>query len=158
MDFSSLHDDADSSGASPWGNSPTSSPRHAQSGFRDTPASPARFPYTPAAHEYHPEDDEANPFGGPDATEPESGFAPGSMTSSEPSIKSPFGAGTPQQDALDPEPQPEFEPTQESLPRREADPQPTQRPQQLQWKLQAKITALERTGRKDLIFHFDVHV
>jgi hypothetical protein len=33
-----------------------------------------------------------------------------------------------------------------------------QQPQAPQYKLQAKITGLERTGRKDPILRFDVHV
>jgi hypothetical protein len=35
---------------------------------------------------------------------------------------------------------------------------PTQEGKALQYKLQAKITGLERTGRKDPILRFDVHV
>jgi hypothetical protein len=35
---------------------------------------------------------------------------------------------------------------------------PQQRQHMPQYKLQAKLTGLERTGKKDLILRFDVHV
>ncbi|KAK4041898.1 hypothetical protein C8A01DRAFT_14378 [Parachaetomium inaequale] len=167
MDYSSsINDPEQSAEASPWGNSPSSSPRHNRETFGsitgDAPSSPFRYP-----NSNNGLNDDAG-FGGSDTeyrrpdtastvsqvTEPRSeGSAP---TESYPEPQGFAG----DQGPLSPQPQHQQQapnkPTPEQAQRAQEQQQP-RKPPPPQFKLQAKITGLERTGRKDPILRFDVH-
>ncbi|KAJ2893522.1 Vacuolar protein sorting-associated protein 17 [Zalerion maritima] len=157
MDYSSIHE-SDNVGASPWGNSPTTSPQHNQSEFRDpiAPTSPSRFPYSPTGNGDQAEDPTENPFGVPESPPSETGFSQ-SSTGVPDGPEIPFREEQSQQGQQ----QPHLEAHQREGQQQQDPPQVQQQqrrpPQQLTWKLQAKITGIERTGRKDLILRFDVH-
>lgn len=170
MDYSSsIHDADNPAGTSPWGSSPVPSPQHARtSSFPtsgDVPPSPT--PYSSSTPGAGYSNDDIISGGGYQRPESSAGTesvaeSDGHSPDTAESVRSqteqqPFLAGQQQQKA----------PTQQQYqaqPHR-AEPQryhsnarqqqPTQAPQ---YKLQAKITGLERTGRKDPILRFDIHV
>jgi hypothetical protein len=159
MDYSSsLHDD-NPAGVSPWGASPVASPQHPRTSpyppSGDAPSSPTPYSTQSSSASYANEDT----MGAEGQNEPQ-GTAASSYLSeggshrpataesghSQPDSQQQFGGLLPPQQK-GPEPlrsQPQGRQAQE-----------TQGPQ---YKLQAKITGLERTGRKDPILRFDVHV
>jgi hypothetical protein len=167
MDYSASINDADNPvGASPWGNSPESSPRPNRTTFgalgnEAAPVPP--FPFAPQTGN--------NGLG---AEPEEGGFGAGDTNYNRPDTAStvsgtettadagpdlagapPAKSGqqeTPQQERSQVPPK---QPGQHAPQARE---QQVRRPQQSQYKLQAKITGLERAGRKDPILRFDVHV
>ncbi|KAH6715973.1 hypothetical protein BKA61DRAFT_478498 [Leptodontidium sp. MPI-SDFR-AT-0119] len=169
MDYSSsIHDADNPAGTSPWGSSPVPSPQHARtSSFPtsgDVPPSPT--PYSSSTPGAGYSNDDIIGRGGYQRPESSAGTesvaeSDGHRPDTAESVRSqteqqPFLAGQQQQKA----------PTQQQYqaqPHR-AEPQryhsnarqqqPTQAPQ---YKLQAKITGLERTGRKDPILRFDIH-
>ena len=176
MDYSaSIHDAEHPAEASPWGNSPTSSPRPNRTTFNpnitaEPPASPFRFP------------SQTSSAGLPD----DGGFGAGETeyrrpdTASTDSVADTAQSTEAQSDA----PTPQGDHGRDFAPGDQGPPPPRQgesqqpghtqhtgersqqsqeqqqprRPPQPQFKLQAKITGLERTGRKDPILRFDVHV
>jgi len=165
MDYStSIHDD-NPAGASPWGSSPVSSPQHPRTSsfptVGDLPQSPT--PYSPhqSANTGFAADDS---LGGGGFNRPESSAGTESVTT-ESDGRRPDTA-----ESIHSQPEPTFANQQQYQPqiqRQEpqryhgARPQQQQQPPQApapQYKLQAKITGLERTGRKDPILRFDVHV
>ncbi|KAK3352397.1 hypothetical protein B0T25DRAFT_456617 [Lasiosphaeria hispida] len=180
MDYSaSIHDAEHPAEASPWGNSPSSSPRHNRTTFgaiaADPPASPFTYPSQTSSTGISDEDG----FG---PTEPEFPRPSTASTVSAPESlpdESRFGAALQQPEGLEgyltgdqgpPPPPHNQQPPQHSgqavgnhaqppLPQQHLPQQPQQqaRRPQPQLKLQAKITGLERTGRKDPILRFDVH-
>lgn len=164
MDYSAVSTDNETlHGSSPWG---SSSPRADRSGFAptDSPPSPVAAPRPSHAHTQSQDSITGNPF----ANEASAG---GSVTTAQ---KAPTETGQPalNQNSTIP-------PTQQVQPA-SVDPQPhlpTQQPRQEQarpgaaryhsarqnrpvpaYKLQAKVTALERSGRKDPVIRFDVYV
>lgn len=162
MDYSTSINDAENpAGASPWGSSPVLSPQHAPtSAFptsRDAPLSPA--PYSPNGFE---DTIGGGGFQRPDGiAETESaaesdGRRPDTADSNPPPEQQPFLGNQPQapsqQQHQGQPPRPEPQRYHQSARQTQ---QQTQAPQ---YKLQAKITGLERTGRKDPILRFDVHV
>lgn len=140
MDYSASIHETEDPAASPWGNTPGSSPQHDRTTFAnitgDAPV-PA-FPYTPQSSNGlgHGGEDSFPVSGVPtpapadqDAAQTEAGDVPQSAGFEQPAA------------ATDAQPE-----------------EPRKPPQQPQLRLQAKITGLERTGKKDPILRFDVHV
>lgn len=173
MDYSSLPNDADHpGGSSPWSSSPQPNNRPGfQSPTRtDAPPSPlaTNSPYRPesgseSAQEYSND----QPGGRGRYSRPESS---GEGSAPEESGSSPDLSARLQSPQLG-EPgftdQPEYHQQQQHAPQQRSDgPQRyhtggargAQRQNIAQYKLQAKITNLERTGRKDPILRFDIHV
>lgn len=162
MDYSaSIHEADDPAGASPWGNSPSSSPRQTRSGFGgiagEPPSSP--FPYNSQSSGGLEQDD----TDGHD----QSGITTATTTQSETetensgdAIHGGFSAPTQHQTAASEqaEEQTPFSPRQPSHGQPPNDQEQPAKPQQPQYRLQAKITGLERTGKKDPLLRFDVYV
>lgn len=141
MDYrSSITDDEHPAGASPWGTSPPVSPRRNGSSY----------PYDAAAQ------DTSNGFAQDD---------PNASTLQRPDTASSAASTTDFNSSQQSE---EQQPAEESHHQQHPHTQPkpqgqdqqqyTRRPAGPQYKMQAKITGLERTGRKDPILRFDVHV
>lgn len=169
MDYSStIHDAEDPAGDSPWGNSPVSSPsRNNIAAFNpasaDNPPPPFRFntqssnglsqeQSTPQTEEFPRPGTATTASGTEDDTEASGTLNPSEAqsqsTAAEPSAEGAERAtvqGHQYDQAGPPASQPEHE-------------QPPQKPAGPQYRLQAKITGLERTGKKDPILRFDVHV
>lgn len=153
MDYSSTINDAeDPAGASPWGNSPTSSPSRNPAPFAPLSADAAPpFQFNPQSSRSLGQ--EPDPFPRPGTATTESGGTEGetadSQTLDSSESRSAHLAGSEHQE-------------QQGQPAgSEAHPPPgqqNQKPLQPQYRLTAKITGLERTGKKDPILRFDVHV
>jgi hypothetical protein len=166
MDYSaSVHDADHPTGASPWGNSPAPSPQAHRTTFgavaSEPPASPHRFA----------SDVPSNGFA---AGHEEGGFGPSDHGFGRPNTGSTTSEGDTQTPAAEPASGPaspgaqheNVSPLQPSDPNRlsgdtarasQEQPQ-ARKPTQQMYKLQAKITGLERAARKDPILRFDVHV
>lgn len=155
MDYSaSINAGEDPAGASPWGSSPQTSPPHNRPAFA---SEPPPFAYVPdSSNGLGPAGEHAGGFQSPSATASE----PADANHVEPGAAEAVGGSN----AVD-------EPVSESG--RAASQQPShaasaqaqpelarhlQKPAQPQYRLQAKITGLERTGKKDPVLRFDVHV
>lgn len=166
MDYSSsIHDADNPAGASPWGSSPTPSPQHNRSTF-GTSTGDAPPPMSPYGDQqagsnagYHNDHDT---MGSEHYNRPESaGSMMGSngdnhrpdTAESEPDVQQQSFVGKQQQVQGEQAQQQPQEHQQNAPTSRQGS-----RPQGPQYKLQAKITGLERTGRKDPILRFDVHV
>ncbi|KAK3398260.1 vacuolar protein sorting-associated protein Vps17 [Sordaria brevicollis] len=206
MDYSaSINDTEHAAGSSPWGNSPSSSPRPTRSTFASTIIPDD---YVPPSANNGLEDEGGFGAGGnefqrhdtTDAPESQSGaLFSDDIPSGQPqqenqtsySAEDSQAEAFPQQSQTEShqEPQPEYGQHQQSQEQQHAQyPSPQQQQQQQQYqqyqqqpppqqqpynphqqvqqqfrrpqphfKLQAKITGLERTGRKDPILRFDVH-
>jgi hypothetical protein len=156
MDYSAVSSDSDAlHGASPWG---SSSPR-ADRSF-PSPSDPPDSPAPIRGHSYSQSQDSV----------PESPYPP--ETPSEVSDSTLADSGVSQQTPYPPDSVQQGQPSQQDsqAPVVGQQQQYQQRPgaaryhgtkQQrpvAQYKLQAKVTALERTGRKDPVIRFDVHV
>jgi hypothetical protein len=138
MDYSaSIHDDHPA-GTSPWGSSPVASPQHpSTSSFGahgEVPPSPTPYSSNQSNTGFSQDDT----LGGGSYQGTESSVGEGSVTESD-------GHRPDTADSI--RSQPEQQQTYSG-----------QQHQAPQYKLQAKITGLERTGRKDPILRFDVHV
>ncbi|KAI0132576.1 vacuolar protein sorting-associated protein vps17 [Xylariales sp. AK1849] len=171
MDYrSSITDDEHPAGASPWGSSPPASPRRNQSSYSSL-GNEAAYQHESQGTSNGLEHDDltANAFRRPGtASSTASGPDLDSSRQPEASQQSAFGG------PLDPSQQ-QHPPAQENVPPQQSQAQrrpqagnapagqgqgqeqQVRRPQHPQYKLQAKITGLERTGRKDPILRFDVH-
>jgi hypothetical protein len=150
MDYSASIHETEDPAASPWGNPPGSSPQHDHTTFPsltgDAPVPP--FPYTPQSpnglgqggEDSFPQSGVATPSagGGHDAATLAASLGPGAI---------------PQAAGYEGAPQPTAATDAQS-----EDAQQPRKPPQPQFRLQAKITGLERTGKKDPILRFDVHV
>ncbi|KAF9869552.1 PX domain-containing protein [Colletotrichum karsti] len=163
MDYSAISSDDNPAGASPWGNSPGSSPNPNQSTFGsiagdiggEQPGSPFRYGSTPG-NGLHQEQEGfgSGEFRRPDtasttaesATEVETQESR-TEVASEARTSGETGPETPQKSQ-------EQGGGAQGQARQE---QQNRKPQQPQFRLQAKITGLERTGKKDPILRFDVH-
>ncbi|KAH7317748.1 hypothetical protein BKA65DRAFT_410257 [Rhexocercosporidium sp. MPI-PUGE-AT-0058] len=169
MDYSSsIHDADNPAGASPWGSSPVPSPQHARtSSFPtsgDVPPSPTPYSSNATGTGYSNEDI----IGGGGYQRPESSAGTESVAESDghrpdtaESVRSqtdqqPFLAGQQQQQAPAQQ-QYQAQPHRAEPQRYHSNARHQQHPQAPQYKLQAKITGLERTGRKDPILRFDIH-
>ncbi|KAI5463172.1 hypothetical protein BGZ63DRAFT_353745 [Mariannaea sp. PMI_226] len=166
MDYSStIHEADDPAGASPWGNSPTTSPSRNPAPFNPiTGDHPPPFQYTPHAPNASAQGHtlpEPEGFQRPSTATTDSGGTDVETADSKTlnpsdhaSTSHPSGVGSDHQQAPvsgDQQNQPagsDAQPPQS---------QQNQKPPQPQYRLQAKITGLERTGKKDPILRFDVH-
>ncbi|KAK4202852.1 hypothetical protein QBC40DRAFT_275835 [Triangularia verruculosa] len=181
MDYSASIQDDQGAEASPWGNSPSSSPRQDRSGFGssiagltgDAPPSPYRLP----SHGSNNGLTDDGGFGASDSDYKRPDTASTVSAGDTPAVKSSLdesggvqhyaenpasGAGDQGPLSLGPQHQQQqssANPTAEGASQGHEQPQHQQprRPPAPQFKLQAKITGLERTGRKDPILRFDVH-
>ncbi|KAF2734771.1 vacuolar protein sorting-associated protein-like protein vps17 [Polyplosphaeria fusca] len=148
MDYSSLpHDPEHPGGADPW----ASSPQHNRTTFAQPPTSDIpSSPLPPQASPYGQDSESYSYIGDQDAQHrPSAASENGDFSHPQ---QSPAQAG-PQS----PQPQP---PAQNQQGGQRQEPQRYHhgaRQQRPQYKLQAKVTGLERTGRKDPILKFDVY-
>ncbi|KAL7789542.1 vacuolar protein sorting-associated protein Vps17 [Trichoderma ceciliae] len=147
MDYSAPINETEDLAASPWGNTPGSSPQHDRTAFAsltgDAPVS--AFPYTP------PSSNDLGPSA--DDVFPQSGVATpaaGGGEQNEAALPASSEPGTVPQSAGS-------EGAPQSTEAQSEDAQQPRKPPQPQFRLQAKITGLERTGKKDPILRFDVH-
>jgi len=164
MDYSSHINDADNpAGASPWGSSPETSPQPARTSSYptsgDAPSSPTPYRTNQSSVGYSQDDT----MGGGSYNRPESSAGTASATESD-GHRPDTAESVPGQPDRQRQPpaQQEYQAQQHQ---RKSEPQryhsggrQAQNPQGPHYKLQAKITGLERTGRKDPIMRFDVHV
>jgi hypothetical protein len=166
MDYSSsINNSEDPAGASPWGSSPVASPRHARTGSysasSDVPSSPTPFSSNASQQASYSQSDT---IGGSLYNRPTSSAGTESAAESEdhrPDTADSVGiepeqalAGHHQQQQAAAGVQPQRSEPQRYHPGARG----SHQQQASQYKLQAKITGLERTGRKDPILRFDVHV
>ncbi|EGY13866.1 hypothetical protein VD0002_g8269 [Verticillium dahliae] len=173
MDYSASMQDDNPAGASPWGNSPASSPRQAKTGFgsvlgSEPPASPFRYNSTSSGNGlsqdqeggFESQDSFRRPGTASSASGTDAGTEDLESTESAPESQ--------RQEATEPAEQQQQQcgsdaphlPADQEPGRPAAHGQQSQRPpqpQQPQYKLIAKITGLERTGKKDPLLRFDVH-
>lgn len=172
MDYSSsIHDADNPAGASPWSSSPVASPQHARTSSFPTsgevPPSPTPYSTSNSGHTGFSGDDT---LGGGSYQRPESSAGTESVAESDgrrPDTADSVRSQPEQQPFLGQQEQSPVEQQYQTQPHR-TEParyhpgarqaQHPQQPQAPQYKLQAKITGLERTGRKDPILRFDVHV
>lgn len=159
MDYSASS--AEDPGASAWGSSPVASPHHARQGSfgtNDVPPSPT--PYT-ATRDINYSQDET--IGGSSIyNRPESSAGESVTENEDQRPDTAESVAIDPQSALAGHQQQQQQQASAQQPQRyhqnaRGQPQPQQQ-QTSQYKLQAKITGLERTGRKDPILRFDVHV
>ncbi|TVY19674.1 Vacuolar protein sorting-associated protein 17 [Lachnellula arida] len=150
MDYSaSIHDADNPAAASPWGSSPAASPRHARNSSYgsppDVPPSPTPYSVNPAGNGSFPPEDT---MGAGSYNRPDSSAGTPSVTESDGRTAESGRTQTSQEPTQQHRPEPQrYHPAARQ----------SQQPQASQYKLQAKITGLERTGRKDPILRFDVH-
>lgn len=176
MDYSASINDADHpAGASPWGSSPGSSPQHHRTTFSganaEPPLSPPRFGSQNSnnglTHDYdeggfgasdgeYRRPDTASTVSGTETHVDESASEATRGIPSGSDQQQPFGAGERNENVPPSQSQGASRVSGETLKPGQEPPQ-SRKPAQPLFKLQAKITGLERTGRKDPILRFDVH-
>ncbi|KAF2002409.1 retromer complex subunit Vps17 [Amniculicola lignicola CBS 123094] len=151
MDYSSLQNDPENpGGADPW----ASSPQHDRTSFARPPTSD--IPSSPLPPQASPYGQDSGSYGYVDSQN-----RPGTASENGDTPQAPPSAGHP-----DGQQQPG---SQQQAPAQGQHAQQRQEPQRYhhgarpqhqrpQYKLQAKVTGLERTGRKDPILRFDVYV
>ncbi|KAB5535188.1 PX domain-containing protein [Coniochaeta sp. 2T2.1] len=148
-------DDQNPAGASPWGNSPQSSPRHNRTNFGQVGVPPlASFPSQASSNGLGSEHEDGG-FGGEHADYRRPDTASTAAESSQQDESEQRQAPQPQQQQHRQHDLPPPSPADQAHAQRGQE-QPATRKQPV-FKLQAKITGLERTGRKDPILRFDVH-
>lgn len=161
MDYSGVSNDTDAlAGSSPWG---SSSPRADRTPYAPStpsiPSAPDSPEQTPGHQHTHSQDSiSANPFAA--ETSATSQALPPPAQSEAPPRHAPEAA------AIHEQQQQEQRPVQQTPHQAHGQPRPgaaryhSQRPPRPvpAYKLQAKVTALERTGRKDPVIRFDVYV
>ncbi|KAF7543742.1 hypothetical protein G7Z17_g10500 [Cylindrodendrum hubeiense] len=166
MDYSSTIHDPEDPGASPWGNSPVSSPSRNNATFNSISGdTPPPFPFGSQASNGLAQDQTASDveaFQRPSTATTASGTEGDTEDSKTLNIES-ESIPAPQPPATEQQHQqgPPIPAEQQGQPvGTEAQPghdQQNQKPPQPQFRLQAKITGLERTGKKDPVLRFDVH-
>ncbi|GAO13541.1 uncharacterized protein UV8b_05813 [Ustilaginoidea virens] len=157
MDYSASISETDDPAASPWGNSPSQASHQKTAGFAAIVGEPSTspFPYDPqaaAASQHH------DAFERPGTATTESGTEGDDIEQSQPiGPPGPESANEPQQRHSQRSHRPPHSQAVGSTRHAEqARQQPPPQPRS-QFKLQAKITGLERTGKKDPVLRFDVH-
>lgn len=140
MDYSSINENEH--GGSPW----NSSPRQAASGFGSEPDSPTQ-PMSRSAHEESSDQDTMVASTRLSSEAPDS--EPGSPDLGRQNQAYQQSTRPAQYQQPQPMPNPGRQ-QQQGQPRQQRPPQP-------RYKLQAKITGLEGSGKKDMIVRFDVH-
>lgn len=165
MDYrSTMADDENPAGNSPWGSSPPASPRRNQSANYSSLGNEATYggyePQDPSNGLQH-DDLTTNAFARPNtasstASTHEHNSSQQGVSSQQPeSEQHGDDAGTAQHAGDE---QPQSQGQADALVGQGQQQQQARKPTYPQYKLQAKITGLERTGRKDPIMRFDVHV
>uniref|UniRef100_A0A8H7TW28 Uncharacterized protein n=1 Tax=Bionectria ochroleuca TaxID=29856 RepID=A0A8H7TW28_BIOOC len=168
MDYSSSIHETDDPAASPWGPPPPTSPGKDASGFGPL-AGDASSPFFPQSSSAGLSQDPSAPEGfqrpGTATTASETEAEPDSL---EAPVTSQDAAPTQtQREPLQNAPPPaggagnninQQPATQGAQPAQDGQAQQPQKPAQPQHRLQAKITGLERTGKKDPVLRFDVYV
>lgn len=166
---SSIRDDDHPAGASPWGSPPATPQRNATNySSISSSQSPTPFQYgsRDAGNGFAQEDPGIDAFRRPNTASSTSSTTAydDSEVRFEPSQQQPatFGSNSEAQPSA-PQHQlpPQGEPSNNGpsdAPGAQQEEQQPRRPPGPQYKLQAKITGLERTGKKDPILRFDVHV
>lgn len=169
MDYRSSIPDDENPGASPWGSSPPVSPRR----NLDRQAPSFRYEQQSSGEGgFGAEDHGASPFNPSQASSTshattDTSFAPSAESSQQ--EQADFSDNTEHhqsQASIQEQDQPSAQHQQNpdsgnashDQPQQQQQQQQPRRSNQPQYKLQAKITGLERTGRKDPIMRFDVHV
>jgi hypothetical protein len=159
MDYSSsLHEAENPAGVSPWGASPAPSPQHSRPSpypaSTEVPSSPTPYSTQTSSESYTEDAMGAESHNGSQSIAGTDSLHEGDSRRPDTAEAS---LGPPQEhQKLTGEPQLQQqrqEPSRYHHPGRQG--QDSHGPQ---YKLQAKITGLERTGRKDPILRFDVHV
>ncbi|OTB03357.1 hypothetical protein M426DRAFT_321926 [Hypoxylon sp. CI-4A] len=163
MDYrSSIADDEHPAGASPWGSSPSASPRRTDSAFsplgnEHQPSSQYQYAAHDPSNGFAQEDPGVNAFGRP-STASSTASTSGYNASEERPVSSQQHAEAEREEQHEPlgrqEGAQEGNQGHDSSSAQQEQPR---RPRGPQYKLQVKITGLERTGRKDPILRFDVH-
>lgn len=166
MDYSALHAEENPEhpvGSSPWGASPSASPEHNRTSF-EAPISPIPYNAAQTRSDYSSDHDTMAGEGSINngSIEPtmssengDSDRRPDTADSMPDSVDQHYR----QQQSYVAPPQPHTQNQQQDLHRHHAGVGAAQRQQpSQQGKLLAKITGLERTGRKDPILRFDVYV
>lgn len=170
MDYSStIQDSEDPVGASPWGNSPVSSPSRNAPAFHpisgDNPPPPLRY-NSQSSNGYNQEHSasESGEIQHSSTATTASGTEDETQdfTTQESSTLAPSQSGStaaPQPTGNQGSPAPGEQQSQPvGVGLHQGQQTQNKRPPQPQFRLQAKITGLERTGKKDPILRFDVHV
>lgn len=169
MDYSALHADENPdhpAGSSPWGNSPAASPEHNRTSFASeaTDGIISPIPYNAAAQARSDYSSDHDTMAGDESTHNGSSIGP--------NVSSENGDSDRRPDTADSMPDSSGQRYQQQnyIPSQQPQVQSQQRhdsqnyhpgvraSQKQQYKLQGKITGLERTGRKDPILRFDVYV
>lgn len=159
MDYSAVSSDSDAlHGASPWG---SSSPR-ANRSF-PSPSDPPDSPGPIRGHSYSQSQDSVPESPYQPAAPSEASDSPALIADSHVSQQASYQSEAPQQSQSGPQDaqaQVAGQQQQQYQQRQGAARYHTAKQQRpvAQYKLQAKVTALERTGRKDPVIRFDVHV
>lgn len=167
MDYSaSVHDADHPTGASPWGNSPAPSPQAHRTTFGavggEPPVSPPAFGSDVPSNGFAADHEEEEGFGPSDhgfgRPSTSSTVAESDTQTNPPETAS--GAASPGQHHGNVSPLQPHDPNRLSGDTARASQEQPQirKPTQPVYKLQAKITGLERAARKDPILRFDVHV
>jgi hypothetical protein len=159
MDYGASINDPEDPAVSPWGNSPATSPHHARTGFAPAASENGSSPflYGPRPAGLEASGDSA-PFPRPGTATTESGTEGGD--DEQPATLASSVAESANESHPDASQQARESQAQAPKPPQQGD-QPQQQPpaqQRPQFKLQAKITGLERTGKKDPVLRFDIHV
>jgi len=159
MDYgASISDDQNPAGASPWGNSPQSSPRQNRTNFAPAGGAPplSSFPSDVSSNGLGGGHDDGG-FGGGEAgyRRPDTADSTASAAVSSQPEETEQGQSPQQQRSQHDDLPPPSPADQAHAQRGQEQPQARRQPV---FRLQAKITGLERTGRKDPILRFDVHV
>ena len=163
MDYSSSIHEGEDPAASPWGNSPGSSPRVNRTAYGNVSGEPPSSPFryssetsngqAPAAEPENFQQPGATPtrtVADSDTTESTTLTPPAEPTDEAAAASDPSQPDdSPQDSRFAPQAPPGSQPEASQQPQKRAPPQ---------YRLQAKITGLERTGKKDPILRFDVYV
>lgn len=152
MDYSTLPED-NAAGSSPWASSPQQHPRpEFKSSASDLPSqqqqSQAQYPYRNGPQESDVGHDNV-------VYDPSAPIADSNNTYDQPYRQQ--QSDGPRHIQTQGQPQQSSPVIQRQPHQRQSGPPPQQR-QQPQYKLQAKVNGLERSGRKDPILKFDIHV
>lgn len=167
MDYSaSVHDADHPTGASPWGNSPAPSPHAHRTTFGavagEPPASPDRFGSDVPSNGFAAGHEEEEGFGPADHGfgRPSTGSTVSESDTQTHTAETASGAASPGPQQGNVSPLQPHDPNRLSGDTARASQEQPQirKPTQPVYKLQAKITGLERAARKDPILRFDVHV
>ncbi|PFH60183.1 hypothetical protein XA68_11344 [Ophiocordyceps unilateralis] len=160
MDYgASIHEADNPAGESPWGNSPMSSPPQ-HSGFESMAAVPPPFPYSPQSPNGLGQAEGFQPSGAADndPTRAEGESEAAASMAADANVASPEGSADTFPGAMpSPKSQEDSSAHPSAPPSQPASAKQANKSSVPQPRLQAKITGLERTGKKDPVLRFDIH-